>query len=193
MNIKIISVLGVMALMVAVWFFYQEDIKIKPAVPSIPEPSYEITQIKGTQTNAQTGKTEYTLIADSLIKNSQGVDEMVNAKIDWQPPQGRQYELTANRATLDVQTGELVLSSGFVLTGKGGEGRADMVITGNLMTGNTKTHTLSSNEPISVVQGLDKFLAQGFVVNLKEGEYEFSKIELVFAPPQRTDEPLFKE
>ena len=45
MNAKILSVLGVMALMVAAWFFYKEDVKVKPAVPQAPEATYEVTEI----------------------------------------------------------------------------------------------------------------------------------------------------
>ena len=44
MNAKILSVLGVMALMVAAWFFYKEDVKVKPAVPQAPEATYEVLE-----------------------------------------------------------------------------------------------------------------------------------------------------
>lgn len=68
MNLKILSVLGVMAFMVGAWFFYKEDVNIEPAVPSAPAVSYEVTEIKAVQTSPETGEIEYTLTADSLAK-----------------------------------------------------------------------------------------------------------------------------
>lgn len=191
MNAKILAVLGVMALMVAAWFFYKEDVSVKPATPEVPTTSYEITEIKAVQTSPETGQTEYTLTADSLVKNAQGSDEMVNAKMDWTPPNAQSYNLTANRASLDQATGDLRLSDGFVLTRKGDDTKADMVIKGNLLTGNTKERTVKSDEAVTVEQGEDRFLAQGFVADLAQGEYEFSQIEVQFSPPKREDKPLF--
>lgn len=176
MNAKILAVLGVMALMVGTWFFYKEDVPVKPATPDVPTASYEITEIKAVQTSPETGQTEYTLTADSLIKNAQGAEEMVNAKMDWMPPNAQSYNLIANRASLDQATGDLRLSDGFTLTRKGDQTKADMVIKGSLLVGNTKERIIKSDEPVSVAQGDDLFLAQGFVADLMQGEYEFSKL-----------------
>ena len=190
-NAKILGVLGVMALMVAAWFFYKEDVKVKPALPSVPDVSYEVTDIKATQTNAQTGQTEYTLTAQSLVQNNQGEDEMVNAQLEWQPPKGEHFHIQAQRIGLNQQTGDMKLSQGFILTRKGNDQKADMVIQGEYLTGNTKNRTVQSNQPITVVQGEDTFDAQGFRANLQTGEYEFDKISLQFNPPKRADKPLF--
>lgn len=191
MNAKILAVLGVMALMVGVYFFYQEDVEVKPTVPQSPTTSYEITEIKATQTSPETGQTEYTLTADSLIKNADGTDEMVNAKMDWTPPNAPSYHLTASRASLDQTTGELKLSDGFVLTRKGDETKPDMVIRGDALLGNTKARTLKSDKTVSVEQGEDRFGATGFVADLAQGEYEFYQIQMQFNPPKRQDKPLF--
>lgn len=191
MNVKILAVLGVMALTVAVWFFYQEDVAVKPAVPEAPKTSYEITEIKAVQTSPETGQTEYTLTADSLIKNEQGSDEMVNAKMDWTPPNAQSYHLNASRASLNQQTGDLRLTQGFELVRKGDETKADMVIKGNVLLGNTKERTLKSDEPVTIQQGEDSFKAEGFVADLQAGEYEFHRIQMAFNPPKREDKPLF--
>lgn len=191
MNAKILGVLGAMALMVAVWFFYKEGAKIEPALPEAPSMSYEVAQISATQTNPETGEIEYTLTADSLAKNSAGVDELKNAKMAWMPPDSGQYHLTANLASLEQTTGDLLLKEGFTLVRAGSEGKPDMSIAGNLLTGNTKSHHVESREPIKVVQGEDNFVAQGFQANLQTGEYEFYRIQVQFAPPKRTDKPLF--
>lgn len=191
MSAKIFALLGVMALMVGVWFFYKEDVEIKPATPQTPKTSYEITEITATQTSPETGQTEYTLTADSLIKNADGSDEMVNAKIDWTPPNAQSYHLSANRASLDQATGELNLTKGFVLTRKGDDTKPDMVIKGSLLSGNTKERTVKSDEVVTVEQGEDRFEAKGFVADLTQGEYEFRHIQVQFNPPTREDKPLF--
>lgn len=191
MNLKILSVLGVMALMVGAWFFYKEDVKIEPAVPSAPAVSYEVTEIKAVQTSPETGEIEYTLTADSLAKNSAGVDEMKNAKMDWTPPNSETYHLEASLASLEQTTGDLLLKEGFVLVRQGDDTKPDMTIKGSLLTGNTKQRQVASSEPISVTQGTDSFMAQGFTGDLQTGEYEFHRIQMEFAPPKREDKPLF--
>ena len=40
-------------------------------------------------------------------------DEMLGATIHWQPPQGETYTLTADRATLEQNSGDLRLSQDF--------------------------------------------------------------------------------
>ncbi|OPH38771.1 LPS export ABC transporter periplasmic protein LptC [Moraxella equi] len=191
MNLKILSVLGVMALMVGAWFFYKEDVKIEPAVPSAPAVSYEVTEIKAVQTSPETGEIEYTLTADSLAKNSAGVDEMKNVKMDWTPPNSETYHLEASLASLEQTTGDLLLKEGFVLVRQGDDTKPDMTIKGNLLTGNTKQRQVASSEPISVTQGVDSFMAQGFTGDLQTGEYEFYRIQMELAPPKREDKPLF--
>lgn len=191
MNLKIISVLGVMALMVGVWFFYKEDVKIEPTVPSAPTVSYEVTEIKAVQTNPKTGEIEYTLMADSLIKNSTGMDEMRNAKMDWTPPNGQSHYLEANLAILEQTTGDLLLQEGFVLVRQGDDTKPKMTIKGDLLTANTKQHQVASNKLISITQGADSFIAQGFTGDLQTGEYEFYHIQMEFTPPKRVDKSLF--
>ncbi|SPX84427.1 LPS export ABC transporter periplasmic protein LptC [Moraxella ovis] len=191
MNVRILSVLGVMVIMVAAWFFYQEDPKIEPTVPAKPDVSYEVTEIKAVQTNEETGETEYTLTADSLVQNASGEDEMLVAVMNWQPPEGEKYIIEAKRAVLEQSTGDMALSDGFTLTREAVDNKPKLVITGNKLSGNTKSRMLSSDEPLTVVNGEDCFKAQGFSANLQTGEYEFSKIEVLYNSAPRQDKSLF--
>lgn len=180
-----------MAIMVAAWFFYQEDVEIKPTVPSTPDVSYEVTEIKATQTNEETGETEYTLTADSLVQNAAGEDEMLGATMHWQPPQAQKYTITAKRVSLDQTTGDMKLSDGFSLTREATGDKPKLVIEGSNLSGNTKTRLLSSSEPLTIVNGQDSFKAQGMTANLETGEYEFHRIEILYHAADRQDKPLF--
>lgn len=191
MNTKVLSVLGVMMLMVGGWFFYKENVKIEPAIPTAPTTSYEVKDIRAVQTNPDTGEVEYTLTADGLTKNELGIDEMTNIKMEWTPPSGETYHLSSYLAQLAEQSGDLVLKEGFSLIRKGNENKPDMLIQGKLLTGNTKIRQLHSDESVVVVQGEDSFVAQGFVADLQVGEYEFHRVQVQFAPPERQDKPLF--
>ncbi|UTO05518.1 LPS export ABC transporter periplasmic protein LptC [Moraxella sp. FZLJ2107] len=192
MNFRILSVLGIMALAVAAWFYYQEDSEIKPALPEVTATNnYEVTGIQAVQTNPETGETEYTLTADSLVQNAQGEDEMVGATINWQPPQGENYTLTAERATFDQQTGALNLKNGFKMVRAATADKPEMVIVGNSLAGNTRDRKLNSQESLTVTQGTDSFKAQGYTADLNTGDYEFHKIDVLFNAPKRQDKPLF--
>lgn len=191
MNVRILSVLGVIVIMVVAWFFYQEEPKIEPTVPAKPDVSYEVTEIKAFQTNEETGKTEYTLTADSLVQNASGEDEMLVAVMNWQPPAGEKYIIEAKRAVLEQSTGDIALSNGFTLTREAVDNKPRLVITGNKLSGNTKSRMLSSDEPLTIVNGEDRFKAQGFSANLQTGEYEFSKIEVLYNSAPRQDKSLF--
>ncbi|MCL1622679.1 LPS export ABC transporter periplasmic protein LptC [Moraxella sp. Tifton1] len=191
MNIRILSILGVMAMMVLAWFFYQEDTKIEPTIPTNTDVAYEVTQIKAVQTNETTGEVEYTLTADSLTQNSAGEDEMEKAVLNWQPPMGETYVITANRAKLNQETGDLEVFDGFVLTREATADKPKMVFEGSRLFGNTKTRQLSSDEPLSVKSGQDDFQAKAMRANLNTGEYEFDQIQMLYHAAWRQDQPLF--
>ncbi|WP_066801937.1 LPS export ABC transporter periplasmic protein LptC [Moraxella oblonga] len=209
MNLKILSLFGTMILAVAVWFFYKEDVKIKPTTPTTPDVSYEVEEIKAVQTNAKTGEVEYTLIAQSLTKNAQGEDVMLDADVLWQPSDASPIHLTANQAKHSQTTGEIWFDEGFILTkqnitnqdnqattnqntdDENLHAKADLIIKGTSLAGNTKSNTIKSDEPIHITQGENSFMAQRLDGNVQTGEYEFHQVQIEFNPPKRTDKPLF--
>lgn len=180
-----------MALAAAVWFFYQEDVEVKPTVPAKPEVSYEVTDIKATQTNPQTGQIEYTLTAKSLVQEN-GQEYMIDANMDWQASASQSYHLTASRITLNQDTGDMVINEGFELSKKDtADNQSAMVIQGEILTGNTKTKQVSSDKPIKITQANHSFEAQSFEADLSAGEYQFKQIAIQFDPTERQDKPLF--
>lgn len=191
MNVRILAVLAVTALALAAWFYSKQEEPIKPALPEKPTASYEVTQIQAVQTNPETGQTEYTVTADSLVKNDAGEDEMRGATVRWQPPQGESFILTADKAQMNQETGELYLSNGFTMQREATAQKAALTIQGRQLTANTKQRTVSSQEPLTVVQGEDRFKAAGFSANLATGEYTFERIEVLFNAPKREDKSLF--
>lgn len=199
-----------MVLAVAVWFFYKEDVEIKPATPATPDISYEVEEIKAIQTNAKTGEVEYTLIAQSLTKNAQGEDVMVEADVLWQPTDADPIHLTATQAKHSQTTGEIWFDEGFILTrqnttptqddqtttnqntdDENAHAKPALIIKGTSLAGNTKSNTIKSDEPIHITQGENSFMAQRLDGNVQTGEYEFHQVQIEFNPPQRTDKSLF--
>ncbi|MFA9485914.1 LPS export ABC transporter periplasmic protein LptC [Moraxella haemolytica] len=185
MNVRILSVFGIMAIMVAAWFFYQEEAQIKPATPSTPDMFYEVTKLTATQTNEHTGEAEYTLTADSLTQNAAGEDEMLDATMYWQPSKSEKYTIIAKRAVLDQMTGEMKLSDGFSLTREATDNKPKLVIEGGQLNGNTKTRLLSSDQPLKITNEQDSFKAKGMSANLELGEYEFYQIEMLYHAASR--------
>lgn len=180
MNVRILSVLGVMVIVVVAWFFYQEEPRIEPTVPARPDVSSEVIKIKAVQTNEKTGEAEYTLTADSLIQNANGEDEMLGMVMHWQSPQGEKYVIEAKRAVLEQETGDMVITDGFTLMREAVGGKPKLVIRGSKISGNTRLRVLLSNEPLTVVNGRDSFKVQGLNANLHTGKYEFRNIEVLY-------------
>ena len=107
------------------------------------------------------------------------------------PQIGQSHYLEANLAVLEQTTGDLLLQEGFVLVRQGDDTKPKMTIKGDLLTANTKQYQVASNKPISITQGADSFIAQGFTGDLQTGEYEFYHIQMEFTPPKRVDKSLF--
>lgn len=191
MNYRIIGVISVMALAVATWFFYQEDVEIKPALPAKPTASYEVSEIKATQTNEKTGKTEYTLTAKSLVQNTQGQDELQQVVMQWQPTDQQSIILQADKATLNQDSGDLYLANGFRLEREATSDQPAMIIEGVDLKANTKTGLIGSQKALTITQGQDTFKAASFDANLKTKEYQFHRIEILYKAPKRIDKPVF--
>lgn len=191
MNVRILSVLGVLVMMVVAWFFYQEDTKFASVAPIKPNMAYEVNEIRAVQTNEKTGDVEYTLTADSLVQNAAGEDEMLDAVLNWQVPQGEKYVITTKRITLDQDTGNLKISDGFVMMRMATDTKPALVFEGRTLFGNVKSRQLTSNESLLVKNGKDEFYAAKMTADLNLGEYEFSKIKMQYHAIERKDKLLF--
>lgn len=195
MNGRILIVLALIIAAGAGWFFHKQG-AVKPPVTIAPsEIDYEATDIKAVQTNEK-GDTEYELNADSLTHNpTTNEDEMSGITMNWAPATDQRYKIEAGTASINQQTGELKLSGGFVLVSTGsskGESKAaPITITGQTLMGNTKERLVYSNEPVKVIQGDNRFEAGSMKANLEAGDYEFGKVAVTFAPPERKDAKLF--
>ena len=192
MNLKVLSVIGALALALAWWFFSVNQDDTPSTEIAKPDISSEITEIKAVQVNPETGETEYTLTAKSLVQNTKtGQDELKDAHMAWQPPSGESYTIETKTAQLNQSTGELYFVDGFTLTRLATPDKPAMVMTGSQLRGNTKTRTLRTNQGISVTNGDDRFTAQGMQADLAAGEYVFDKIMIEYRAPERKDKRLF--
>ena len=198
MNTRVLIVLALIIAGIAGWFFQQQG-KISPPVNiEASEVEYEATDIKAVQTNEQ-GETEYELNAESLTHNPvTNQDEMSGITMNWEPSDEQRYRIQAGSAAINQQTGELRLSDGFTIISedKAGESKADtsiepIQVTGQTLQGNTKSGQVYSDEPVKVVQGMNRFEASSMKANLETGEYEFGQVAVTFKSAERQDKALF--
>ncbi len=194
MNTRVLIVLALIIAGIAGWFFQQQG-KITPPVNiEASDVDYEATDIKAVQTNEQ-GKTEYELNADSLTHNPvTNQDEMSGITMNWEPSDEQRYLIQAGSATINQQTGELLLSGGFTLVSEDKAGTTDIEpikVTGQTLKGNTKSRQVYSDVPVKVEQGMNRFEASSMKANLENGEYEFGQVAVSFTPAERQDKALF--
>ena len=151
----------------------------------------EVTDIQAMQTN-DAGETEYQLQAESITRDEQThLDGIQGLQMDWQPSGEQAYELTAQRATMNQQTGNLQISGGFQLMGLLPNGEQHIVVVGDGLEGNSKDKLLTSHQPVKVSQGNHTFTAGTMQANLNTGEFEFGQIEVMFDPSPRQNKSLF--
>lgn len=177
------------------WFFYQNQPSVTPIdVPSVASQS-QVSDIRASHTNPNTGQIEYTLTAKTLTQNQDGQTILSDVVLIWTPPTGETYEITSPQATFDDQSGDMHLMGGFVLAQKPNNSPQHITITGNSLMGNTHTYQLNSDEPLTITQTDNQinhtFFANKMNANLHTGDYEFLGMTAQFEPPQRVDKPLF--
>lgn len=197
MKIKALIVFALIGLALATYFFRTQKSELPTPNLAKPDISAEVSGIRAVQTNEQTGEIEYELTAERLTQNSKtGRDELHNAHLLWLPNTDNattstaKYEIVAPLAYLDNETGEFVFEQGFSLD-KTEQNLPSLHLKGNSLMGNLKQKVLKSDEPLSLTQGDEHFVAERFVADLKTGVYEFEQISTEFTPPKRTDKPLF--
>lgn len=194
MNTRVLIVLALIIAGIAGWFFQKQG-KITPPINiEASEVDYEATDIQAVQTNEQ-GETEYELNAESLTHNPKtNQDEMSGITMNWEPSDEQRYRIQAGTATINQQTGDLHLSSGFTLASEDKKASTDIEpikVTGTALKGNTKSRQVYSDQPVKVEQGMNRFEAASMKANLETGEYEFGQVAVTFTPAERQDKALF--
>lgn len=124
MNTRNLIILTVLIALAAAWFYHTQGDVQPPVQIKASELEYEASDITAVQTNEQ-GETEYQLTAESLVYNPQtNQDEMSGITMNWQPTSQQHYRIRAGKATLNQQTGDMVLSNGFELVSMTGSSDA---------------------------------------------------------------------
>ena len=194
MNTRVLVIIALIIAGIAGWFFQQQGDVAPPVSMAPTDVDYEATEIKAVQTNDE-GETEYELTAESLTHNPEtNLDEMSGITMNWEPSAEQRYRIEAGTAAISQQTGELSLSGGFSLVSEGDKGASEVEpikVTGSILKGNTKSGKVYSDEPVQVVQGMNRFEASSMTANLETGEYEFGHVAVAFTPSERQDKALF--
>ena len=194
MNTRVLVIIALIIAGIAGWFFQQQGDVAPPVSMAPTDVDYEATEIKAVQTNDE-GETEYELTAESLTHNPEtNLDEMSGITMNWEPSAEQRYRIEAGTASISQETGELSLSGGFSLVSEGNKGASEVEpikVTGSILKGNTKSGKVYSDEPVQVVQGMNRFEASSMTANLETGEYEFGHVAVAFTPSERQDKALF--
>lgn len=189
MKNKYLALFPLLIIVVLGWYFLGKNTP-KPNI-SLQKPNIQ-SQVEGitaVQTNPQTGEIEYTLTAKSLTQNIHGQNELIDINMDWTPDKTSSYTITAKRAYLDQNTGEFEFGEGFSLQQHNQDNA--ITLTGEILTGNTKTKKIHSQTPLTITQGANKFFAKSMTADLTTKDYEFFGIDTTFTPPTRQDKALF--
>lgn len=191
MKTKPLFIIALIIAVAAFWLFKNNVEISSPISIENPEIDSEATSIEAVQTNEQ-GETEYQLNAEKLTHNSvTNLDEISGLSMDWTPATNKNYQLTSGKASLNQETGEMLLTDGFKLVGNALDDNTKIIVIGTELTGNTKQKVLKSTQPVKVVQGDNSFEAQSMTANLEIGDYDFSNISISFMPVERKDQSLF--
>ncbi|GAA0313271.1 LPS export ABC transporter periplasmic protein LptC [Psychrobacter aestuarii] len=190
MNTRILIVIALIIAGIAVWFFNQQGEVSPPVKIQTSEVDYEAADIKAVQTNEE-GELEYELNADALKHNPEtNQDEMSGITMNWEPSETQRYRIEAGRAAINQQTGDLQLTGGFTLVSES-DSENPIKVTGERLTGNTKSKKVISDRPVKVEQGMNRFEAAAMQADLATGDYEFGQVAVSFDPSARKDEALF--
>lgn len=116
MNTWILIVVAIIFALIAGWFYGQHGEVAAPVSVENTEVDYEASEISAVQTN-DAGETEYQLNAQSLTHNpTTNQDELNDITMDWTPTDTEQrYKITAGKAVINQETGDIELSGGFKL------------------------------------------------------------------------------
>lgn len=194
MNNRLLIVVAVIVVILATWFYNTQGETQAPIQIAKPDIEYEATDITATQTD-DAGNTEYEVTAQKIERNKQtNQDEMIGIVMKWKPSKDYYYQLTAQRAVLNQETGNIVLSGKVDVTqildtsdkfmNHDIDDNTDimMKISAEQIHGNTKQKELYSDYPVVVEQGDNTFEAKNMRGNLQTGDYEFGQIEAIFMP-----------
>lgn len=161
-----------------VWYGLAQN---KPAAPSLPATDIksQVQKITASRTHPTTGQIEYTLSADSLVQDTQGVSSLNNITMQWHIPKDNATRLiiiSADKADFDensqtIRFGNFTLNDDKGLTLKGDHLQADL-----------NTHLIGSPS-LTITEQQNHFEGKDFEGNLATQEYTMHSVDSVYYPP----------
>lgn len=217
MKTRWLFLVSIVVTVVASWVFSRHGDVSPPLATDTQRIDYAAEKIQAVQANDD-GDTEYTLMAQSLVHDSNSdEDVLLGLQMNWQPVTNKHYRLLADKAVINQETGDMRLSQRFEfismttvsqtkqlstdtqqlatdtkqLAQTKSINQTGLHIQGQELKGNTKQQQLSSQQPLKVKQGDSQFTAKSMQINLATGDYEFHQVETVFVPNKQKNVPLF--
>ncbi|MFW2177121.1 MULTISPECIES: LPS export ABC transporter periplasmic protein LptC [unclassified Moraxella] len=183
MSTKVLMVLGLVCILVSAYFYASNDAKLTQPNLKPSDIDYQATAVKALQTNEQ-GQVDYQLTADKVTHYLNAKTAvMQNAQILWRPQADRAVTLVAKNAQLDEVKQIVTLKDDVVMTSETTSSPAPKItLKGQDFIGNLSTNMVTSDQPVSVVQGQNSFESQQLTANMATGDYQFNRVSMTFMP-----------
>lgn len=174
-----IGLLGVL-----VWYGLAQN---KPAAPSLPATDIksQVQKITASRTHPTTGQIEYTLSADSLVQDTQGISTLSNITMQWHIPKDnatRLIVISAHKAEFDENSQTIYFSDFHLNDDKG------LTLEGDSLQANLSTHLIGSPF-LTITEQQNRFEGKDFEGNLATQEYTMHSVDSVYYPPNSTNPP----
>lgn len=185
MSTKALFVMGLIFIMVAGFFYVSNDASLTRLNLKPSDIDYQAKNVEALQTDNQ-GDISYRLMASNVTHYQNAkVAVLDDPNILWRPNLAREVNLTANHAKLDEAQQIVTLAGQVTMHSKplsSTDTAQSMTLTGQDFVGDMKNKQVTSQHPVNITQGNNRFQAQDLNANMATGDYAFNRVEMTFAP-----------
>lgn len=190
MSTKLLFILGLLFIIVAAYFYAQNDARLTQVSLKPSDIDYQAEQIKALQTN-ETGNVSYQLTA-AQVTHYQNANTAVMSKpqIIIRPKNEREVTLIADQAHLDENkqlaelNGNVTLTSVPLLGQNNSTSNLPVKMIGKNFIGDLANNKVTTHDPLTFIHGNNRFEAKQFSGDLATGDYGFGQVSVTIQPAQ---------
>lgn len=190
MSTKTLFMLGLLFIIVAAYFYAQNDARLTQLSLKPTDIDYQAEQVKALQTS-ELGSVSYQLKA-AQVTHYQAANTAVmrQPEIIIRPKNEREVTLVADQAQLDENkqiaqlNGNVTLTSIPLIVQQGDNSNLPVKMIGKNFIGDLATNKVATNEPLTFIHGNNRFEAKQFSGDLATGDYGFGQVSVMIQPSQ---------